>query len=458
MLILKRFRFLVYLGLVVVFLLMAQISMSENNNSETEKYGLIDKMGKYLVLPEFDYIDDFSEGLALVGVDGKTGYIDKTGKMVIPLQVDGGNSKFLEGLATAKLKGNDKLGYIDKTGKVVIPPQFDKASDFNEGMAAVVVNQKYGYINKLGSYVIRPQFEFGSTFYQNRALVEAQQSSDPESYVKYGLIDQTGNYIVKPTFDQMNNTDSYGQLYSLPEFKEGRMRVGMGGWPCHMAMGFAGVKWGYIDPTGKVVIPMKFTMTEQFYNGRARVSLSPIKCEDSDYIKWGYINLLGEYVTSLQFDDAKNFYEGLAIVRLGKKWGYIDLSGKFVISPQFNEDISEFHEGLAVASNKNGLYGYIDKTGKFVIAPQFDSSYDFLDGTATVEVNDKRGLIDKTGKYIIEPKYDGISRFYEGLAAVKVNEKWGYVDNTGKVVIELKFASFGNFSQGVARVSVKQKL
>ena len=420
-----------------MFLLMAQISMSENNNSETEKYGLIDKMGKYLVLPEFDYIDDFSEGLALVGVDGKTGYIDKTGKMVIPLQVNGGNSKFLEGLATAKLKGNDKLGYIDKTGKVVIPLQFDYATQFSQGIAVVRVNNKYGYINKQGHYLIPPQFDYATRFSQGIAVVESHQKS--------GLIDKTGKYIITPSFDYIYDSEDHNGISDTPEFKDGMMRVGMGGPRCHMG-GVPDGKWGYINQMGKVVIPMKFTMTDQFYNGRARVSLSPVNCEGSDSIKWGYINSLGEYITPLQFDDANNFYEGLAVVRIGKKWGYIDVSGKFVISPFNSSNLSDFHEGLAKAlSNKNELYGYVDKTGKFVIAPQFDSSSDFSDGTAGVEVNDKRGLIDKTGKYIIEPKFDGISGFSEGLAAVKINEKWGCLDETGKIVIEPKFARVRSF-------------
>lgn len=65
MLILKKFRFLIY-SLVIVFLLMAQIAMSDNLESEVEKFGLIDKTGKYVIEPQFDWISDFSEGLGLL--------------------------------------------------------------------------------------------------------------------------------------------------------------------------------------------------------------------------------------------------------------------------------------------------------------------------------------------------------------------------------------------------------
>ncbi|MBK9106789.1 MAG: WG repeat-containing protein, partial [Saprospiraceae bacterium] len=47
-----------------------------------------------------------------------------------------------------------KYGFIDKTGKIVINLQFDKASDFKEGMARVAVDDKSGFIDKSGNIVI----------------------------------------------------------------------------------------------------------------------------------------------------------------------------------------------------------------------------------------------------------------------------------------------------------------
>ena len=42
---------------------------------------------------------------------------------------------FSEGLARVKL--NDKLGFIDKTGKQVVPCVYDDAWNFSEGLARV---------------------------------------------------------------------------------------------------------------------------------------------------------------------------------------------------------------------------------------------------------------------------------------------------------------------------------
>ncbi|EOH6548863.1 WG repeat-containing protein, partial [Campylobacter coli] len=47
------------------------------------KYGFIDKSGKIIAKPKFDYGGYFSEGLASVGLNGKYGFIDKSGEFVI---------------------------------------------------------------------------------------------------------------------------------------------------------------------------------------------------------------------------------------------------------------------------------------------------------------------------------------------------------------------------------------
>ena len=66
--------------------------------------------------------------------DGKWGYIDKTGKEVVPCQYDNALG-FSDGLAVVEKGG--KCGYIDKTGKEVIPCKYDVESDFSDGLAAV---------------------------------------------------------------------------------------------------------------------------------------------------------------------------------------------------------------------------------------------------------------------------------------------------------------------------------
>ena len=53
---------------------------------------------------------------------------------------------------------NGKWGFIDKTGKIVINPQFDEVDYFGfiEGLCGVKIGDKRGFIDKTGKYVWNP--------------------------------------------------------------------------------------------------------------------------------------------------------------------------------------------------------------------------------------------------------------------------------------------------------------
>ncbi|MBR5028815.1 MAG: WG repeat-containing protein [Bacteroidales bacterium] len=59
---------------------------------------------------------------------------------------------FSEGLA--RVKKNRKWGFIDKCGKVVVPLEYDDAYNFSEGLAVVWKGESRGYINKQGELVL----------------------------------------------------------------------------------------------------------------------------------------------------------------------------------------------------------------------------------------------------------------------------------------------------------------
>lgn len=58
------------------------------------------------------------------------------------------------------MKENGKLGYMDKSGKMVIEPKFEAGSIFVNGIAPVKVGENVGYIDKKGEYVIKPEFQW----------------------------------------------------------------------------------------------------------------------------------------------------------------------------------------------------------------------------------------------------------------------------------------------------------
>src|SRR5207302_8401257 len=119
--------------------------------------GFIDKNGKMVIPPQFGQSGGFREGLAAVEVleDGKRdwsrpqkfGFIDRGGALAIAAKYRVANN-FSEGLAAVETSAG-RSGFIDKSGEMVIPPiRCELAGDFSGGVALIQrENGAVGYIN-----------------------------------------------------------------------------------------------------------------------------------------------------------------------------------------------------------------------------------------------------------------------------------------------------------------------
>jgi hypothetical protein len=99
-------------------------------------WGLIRPDGTWALEPAFQYKLALSDDRAEVWRGGKTGYIDRTGQMVIPpkFEIVIGSRGFVGGMpAPAKLGG--LVGLIDQSGKWVLEPAYDRIYPHNGGLA-----------------------------------------------------------------------------------------------------------------------------------------------------------------------------------------------------------------------------------------------------------------------------------------------------------------------------------
>ncbi|OYV88186.1 MAG: hypothetical protein B7Z63_01050 [Ignavibacteriae bacterium 37-53-5] len=135
-------------------------------------------------------------------------------------------------------------------------------------------------------------------------------------------------------------------------------------------------KFGFIDSTGRVVVPPVYKTPLQFSEGYAQVTLV-------SFFWWyyrhvGYLGVSGDTAIDTRYQEGGKFSDGLARVRTsilfgGGEWGFIDTAGREVIKPSFY-GAGDFHDGRARVENSSGFlwlgqvrkYGFIDRTGRLL--------------------------------------------------------------------------------------------
>jgi hypothetical protein len=154
------------------------------------KMGFIDTTGQIVVYYQYEVyyqcevVSRFSEGLAAVKKDGKFGYINLEGALIIDLLYDYAHS-FQEGVASVEIGG--LWGLIDKNGNSMTDFVFEKLGSSFEGMIWCKVNGVFGFINTYGRMCIQPKYAWAKSFSDGlaKASYDAYRSD-------YFYIDKSG--------------------------------------------------------------------------------------------------------------------------------------------------------------------------------------------------------------------------------------------------------------------------
>jgi hypothetical protein len=262
--------------------------------------GLIDRHGRTVARVD-GYVEDFHEGLAVGKPEGSSlwGYIDHSGRFAIKAQyvfVD----DFSEGLAGVVVNG--KYGFVNKNGEMVIQPRFElqrggnhgqliiSSGRFSEGLACVRVGELYGYINHKGDFVIQPQFLHAQGFSEGLAWVVTRDETTRIAN-KAGWINKSGQWVVtgvqgRSLSPGLREFFSYTNQLLDWRYSEGLV-------PFIISSGLKTLR-GYMNQRGEVVVkPGEFNEAGPFVGGLAKVSFYVDGETGSGY---GYIDRKGQFI------------------------------------------------------------------------------------------------------------------------------------------------------------------
>jgi hypothetical protein len=238
---------------------------------DAQRYGYINKLGELVIEMDYEYATDYNEGFAIVSKNRKQGIIDTDGTIVIPLKYD---KIWPVKSGMIRYKNNGKFGFIDSKTKNEVFNQYSSATDFQDEHAVVNNGNKYLLIDKLGKTTHLP-YSLVDHGGENKWMYALDAS--------FGFLNNDGSILCPPNYDL------------VMRYREDRA-------------GFAiNEVWGYLDEKGQIIIPPRYPLVWDFVDGYARMI---------DRTGFGFINKNGDDILPPAYMEVRDFSEGLARIQV----------------------------------------------------------------------------------------------------------------------------------------------
>jgi hypothetical protein len=160
-------------------------------------YGFIDKFGKWKVEPTLESATSFNDGISIVQKNKRQYFMNTNGSTSSVLDHPYVND-FSEGFAIVHMEKETsyEVYFIDSKGEKLGNTTFEAARPFSNGLASVQLQDKWGFIDTTGQIVIEPQYYIESSFTEDLAPVSQEVDSLNNSYFIEAFIDTAGNIII----------------------------------------------------------------------------------------------------------------------------------------------------------------------------------------------------------------------------------------------------------------------
>ena len=329
-------------------------------------HGLLDWDGKTIIACVYNDID-LNKYVVFFSVkrNGQKGLVSRTGEELVPCAFDDCgviDEYFLwtrkdntygiyssEGEKVQPCKFSSFFVYEGKKKKEVSLSDFAQLDRRQHPDLYAVVSGKVGTLDSENFTTKLPcAYDYLSDFatrmkITNGVLTE-QRLAVCRLNGKYGIVNSEGKQIQPMGFDELRNDVSDPLSKELPDMGSAR--------DLHVRIGD---KWGILTADGEQLAEVKFDSVGVFHDGLAVVKAAE---------RYGYIDRSGAIVIPIQWMAAYDFSEGLAALRVDKKhFQFINTAGTVVIKSKKYDSVGRFRNGICRVV-KGGKVKWIDTKGK----------------------------------------------------------------------------------------------
>lgn len=363
------------------------------------KYGVIDKTGKTIIEPQYEYIQipnpekpifvclyDYNVetreyNSKVLNESGKEILTQYSKVQAIPNNNTSINNSYQTNIL--KYKDNDKFGLISVDGKKITNAIYENIEtlEYKDGMLKIKKDDKYGVIDISGNEIIKPEYN---------------------SIIADGYYDQNSKY------------EKAGYIINIRTDE--------------------GYRYGYINCKGKQTLDTMYTNIKRLTDIKddSNVYLITYKNGQAGLLKNGQTIIQNEY-EDIEYDSTSQMLS----LQKNAKQGLYDLSGNMVLPIQYEELT---FAGKYINAKKDNKLLVFDLAGVL----QNDDSYKnviSVDGgkySITTNRSNYYGVIDSNKAVVIENKYSYIEYAFDNYFIVSQNGKSGVINTNSNVAIPIE--------------------
>lgn len=393
------------------------------------KWALETPDGKRLGDALYDEVSPhMSSPVIAVASEGKWGFVDRRGAVVVEPQFDGVLPLYYGGdILLWGVQRRGRFGVLDTSGVPVLACEYECVA--SKQLQKDVAVQKGG---RWGVYSIGQRRIVIATVYE-----EIGPSMGETVWVmkggKWGLVDFSGKILCKPAYSSVrapaDNERGYGHLWIVGR-DDGRGLVNLDG--------------------VEVMAPDRKNFDLHFLS------------DDLVCVRGSPGGVFS--VRQRRYTVPREFQEIYSIcasaravgVRVGKQWRILEAETSDVLVPGEFDKVHGWQD--LVAAWRGGRGALFNDRGLQIIPWEFDLTelpcdYDpLVNGVGKIVADGKAGLLRHDGTVALACRYQDVGNLSEGLVPAKQGGRWGYVNLDGKWIVPPRYEEAGAFLNGFAAV------
>lgn len=369
----------------------------------------------------------------ITSIDGKSGVIDKTGKTIVEPQYDyvqipnpskpifvclydySADSKEY----TSKVLNENNKEILTNYKNVQAIPNNNTSinNSYQTQILRYKENDKYGLVSINGKKITPAIYESIETLEYKDGILKVKKDG------KYGLIDLNGEEIVEAEY---NSIETDGYYYENSKYEKAGYIVNI--------RTDEGYRYGYINYKGRQTLDTMYTNIKRITEIKddSVVYLITYTNGKAGILKNGQTLIENKY-ESIEFDGTNN----ILMLQQNAKQGVYDLEGNMILPIQY-ENIT--FAGKYINAYKDGKLLVFDVTGTLQSEDSYKSLITVANGKYSITMNrdNKYGVIDSNKTNILENKYSYIEYAFDNYFIVSLDEKTGIVDGNNNIIIPIE--------------------